>query len=141
MPNEITTQPGSQSTSPGASANALTPLPGSVSISRVWWRPPLEVIREFTESAVAGRNIRMFAVDGNQVVGWCDIFVGEKPGFEHAGSLGMGVLKSYRRQGFGYRSVRAAIDLAWDDGLRRVELEVFLKSCGNLPLHEVRLRT
>ena len=89
MPNEITIQPGSQATSPGASANALTPLPGSESISRVWWRPPLAVIREFTESAVAGRNIRMFAVDGNQVVGWCDIFVGEKPGFEHAGSLGL----------------------------------------------------
>ena len=46
----------------------------------------------------------MFAVDGSHVVGWCDVFIGQKPGFEHAGNLGMGVLKSYRA---------GALDIDW----------------------------
>lgn len=63
------------------------------------------------------------------------VFIGQKPGFEHAGNLGMGVLKSYRRQGLGYRLVRAAIDLVWDEGLTRVELEVFASNTAAISLY------
>ena len=134
MPREIIIQPGSVDL-----VESFHACFDSVARERVHLAsiaaPPLEVIREFTLNAVKGRDIRMFAVDGTRVVGWCDIFVGDKPGFEHAGSLGMGVLKSYRRQGLGNRLVQAAIDLAWDEGLTRVELEVFASNNAAISLY------
>ena len=134
MPSKITVQPGSIDL-----AESFHECFQSVAMERVHLAslvaPSLEAIREFTVKAAEGQNIRMFAVDGSHVVGWCDIFVGEKPGFEHAGSLGMGVLKSYRRQGLGYRLVRAAIDLVWEQGLTRVELEVFASNTAAISLY------
>jgi len=97
--------------------------------------PPLEAIREFTEKASEGRDAQMFAVDRRQVVGWCDIFTTELPGFEHTGSLGMGVLQAYRRQGLGNRLARATIDIAWNEGLTRIELEVFASNSAAIALY------
>lgn len=134
MPSKITIQPGSADL-----AKRFHECFESVARERVHLAslvaPSLEAIREFTVKAAEGRNIRMFAVDGSHVVGWCDVFIGQKPGFEHAGNLGMGVLKSYRRQGLGYRLVRAAIDLVRDEDLTRIELEVFASNTAAISLY------
>jgi len=134
MPNEITIQPGSIDL-----VESFHECFESVARERVHLAslsaPTLEAIREFTLKAVEGRNIRLFAVDGTRVVGWCDIFVGDKSGFEHAGSLGMGVLKAYRRQGLGYRLVQAALGSAWDEAITRIELEVFASNIAAISLY------
>ena len=58
--------------------------------------PSFEAVKEFTQKAVDGEIIRLFAVQENIVVGSCDIIPSEREGFRHAGTLGIGVLGEHR---------------------------------------------
>jgi ribosomal protein S18 acetylase RimI-like enzyme len=64
------------------------------------------------------------ALDGERVVGWCEVRREALPGREHSGSLGVGVRAAYRRQGLGRRLMQAAIANAWERGFARIELWV-----------------
>jgi RimJ/RimL family protein N-acetyltransferase len=64
------------------------------------------------------------ALDGERVVGWCDIATPRPQSQQHLGELGMGLLPQARGRGLGSRLLRAAIDKAWQNGLTRVELTV-----------------
>ena len=78
-----------------------------------------------------------FAIDGEKVVGWCDIFAGYHEGLTHAGTLGMGVLKDYRGQGIGRALIRMTIKHAKEIcGLEKVELEVFKSNTAAIALYE-----
>src|SRR5204863_2187659 len=74
--------------------------------------PPADAVREFIRSAIARRVPQFVALDGNQVIGWCDVFPNEREGCSHAGRLGMGLLPEYRRQGTGRRLAEKTIALA-----------------------------
>jgi RimJ/RimL family protein N-acetyltransferase len=87
--------------------------------------PPLEDARTFTRENIARGNAHFVAVDGGRVVGWCDIVPSKREAFVHCGTLGMGLLAEYRGRGLGLRLLRAALDKAQQNGLERVELEVF----------------
>jgi ribosomal protein S18 acetylase RimI-like enzyme len=84
---------------------------------------PLERIAGFVRESVAQDAIQFFALDGDRVVGWADIFPGWAQAVRHCGSLGMGVLPGYRGRGLGRRLLAACIDKAWRQGLTRIELE------------------
>lgn len=84
---------------------------------------PLERIVGFVRDSVAQDAIQFFALDGERVVGWADIFPGWAHAVRHCGSLGMGVLAGYRGRGLGRRLLAACIDKAWRQGLTRIELE------------------
>lgn len=85
---------------------------------------PLQRIIDFVRGSVATDAIQFFALDGQSVVGWADIFPHWAPALNHRGSLGMGVLPRYRGQGLGQRLLETCIDKAWRKGLTRIELEV-----------------
>jgi ribosomal protein S18 acetylase RimI-like enzyme len=98
--------------------------------------PALDAVREFLHSIIAGDGVQFVAVNMGKVVGWCDIIPNKREGFQHNGSLGMGVLKAYRRKGIGEQLASAAIKSARKMGLERVELEVFASNIPAVKLYE-----
>jgi len=98
--------------------------------------PPLEKARAWLMKSLERGEIRLIALDGSRVVGWCDIGVSEHEGFTHAGRLGMGVLKEYRGQGIGSRLLEETLSETRDRGLERVELDVFASNVPAIRLYE-----
>lgn len=96
----------------------------------------MNAIRDFTEKGLAAGNIRLVALDGAAVVGWCDIARAEREGFRHCGTLGMGVSVAYRGKGIGRRLIEAAIDGARRNGLERVELTVYASNGPAISLYQ-----
>jgi ribosomal protein S18 acetylase RimI-like enzyme len=85
---------------------------------------PLERIAGFVRDSVSNDAIQFFALDGNEVVGWADIFPAWAHAVSHCGTLGMGVHPDYRSKGLGKRLLKACIDKAWAKGITRIVLEV-----------------
>jgi len=61
--------------------------------------PSLESSREYVLSNIRDGVPQFVALDGDEVVGWCDISPGKREGFTHCGTLGMGLIRGYRRRG------------------------------------------
>jgi DNA-binding MarR family transcriptional regulator len=53
--------------------------------------PAIEATRAFVQHNIATGEIQLVALDGSEVVGWCDIVSRPMEGFEHVGALGMGL--------------------------------------------------
>ena len=87
--------------------------------------PPIEDVRKFVERVRDRGAAQVVAIDGDRVVGWCDIVRRSGEGFEHSGVLGMGLLEEYRERGLGARLLEAALQRAREAGLERVELAVW----------------
>ncbi len=98
--------------------------------------PPAEAVREFIRSAIARRVPQFVALDGNQVIGWCDVFPNERDGSTHVGRLGMGLLPEYRGQGSGRRLAEKTIALAREIGLERIELDVYASNKPAIALYQ-----
>ncbi|MCA0175885.1 MAG: GNAT family N-acetyltransferase [Proteobacteria bacterium] len=97
---------------------------------------PLARIEAFVQESVAHDAVQFFALDGERVVGWADIFPAWAHAVAHRGTLGMGVHPAYRRQGLGRRLLSACIDKAWHQGLTRIELEVRTDNDDAIRLYE-----
>lgn len=85
---------------------------------------PLERITGFVRDSVSSDAVQFMAMDGDQVVGWADVFPGWAHAVTHCGSLGMGLLPAWRGQGIGTRLLQACIDKATRKGITRITLEV-----------------
>jgi ribosomal protein S18 acetylase RimI-like enzyme len=97
---------------------------------------PKEESLKFVRKLAAGAGVQYFALDGKEVVGWCDITRPEFQGFEHSGSLGMGVLKEYRGRGIGKSLLRETMSAAVKMGISRIGLEVFSDNEAAIKLYE-----
>jgi len=70
-------------------------------------------------------NAPMFvAMDGEQMVGWCEVSVSDLPLCRHNGLLSMGVTEAFRRQGVGTHLINKCLAVARSHGFERVELSV-----------------
>jgi RimJ/RimL family protein N-acetyltransferase len=69
------------------------------------------------------------AVEGDEVLGWCDIIPRVGGAVAHAGTLGIGLKTSARGKGLGAQLMHATIHAAWVRGFTRVQLDV---RCDNL---------
>ena len=98
--------------------------------------PPLERIEDFVRESVKNNVAQYVAVDGPAVVGWCDVFPDQAEAFKHRGSLGMGVLASYRGRGIGKQLMVATLAHARQNGIVRVELEVRADNVSAIKLYE-----
>ena len=98
--------------------------------------PPLESTRQFVLSSLDKGNIHLMALDGGQVVGWCDVSRLERDGFRHCGRLGMGLLPAYRGRGIGRRLMESAVSRARETDLQRVELDVYASNGAAIALYE-----
>lgn len=101
--------------------------------------PPLEQVRHLALGSLAkGGNVHLMALDGSDIVGWCDITRIERAAFAHCGGLGMGLLPAYRGRGIGKSLLSAALAAAWAQGMTRVELTVYASNTGAIALYEKR---
>lgn len=73
------------------------------------------------------------------VVGWCNIHVApdnpHRPGFNHVGVLGMGLIETYRGKGLGTQMMQACFDWSGRVGLERIELQVYASNTGAIGLY------
>lgn len=98
---------------------------------------PRDATREFVDKVVEKRMAQYLAVEGDTVVGWCDILPKPWEGMAHVGTLGMGVVAEYRGQGLGSRLLQVTEDHARDRNLlEKIELEVFESNRPAIWLYE-----
>ena len=102
---------------------------------RLTQAPPVEGSRDFIAANIASGNPQYVALDGDRVVGWCDICRSDEPGSEHCGSLGMGLLASHRGMGIGGNLLAATINAARGH-FERVELDVYSANTSAIALYE-----
>ena len=97
---------------------------------------PLEATRQFVASVTAGGGVQRVALDGADVVGWCDVQRSPFEGFRHVGVLGIGLLPGHRGSGTGAALLERTLAAAAGAGIRRVELEVFASNSRARQLFE-----
>ena len=98
--------------------------------------PPAESVEQFVKKNIENKVPQVFALDGEEVVGWADIFPHTRKTVDHRGMLGMGVLPPYRGQGIGSFLLKEVIELARTRGLEKVELEVYASNIGAQALYK-----
>ena len=98
--------------------------------------PPLERIKGVLRDSVTSGASQFLALDGTQVVGWCDIFPHGQPATRHCGSLGIGLLPSHRGLSIGQRLMSTCILEAQGKGITRVELEVRADNAQAVKLYQ-----
>ncbi len=98
--------------------------------------PPLNTTRDFVLQNINGNWPHLVAMHDGKIIGWCDISALDRPVFAHIGSLGIGVLASYRGQGVGKALMNAALQKAKLKGLTRIELTVRESNTSAISLYE-----
>ena len=105
------------------------------SFLRLTQAPPLERSRAFISGNLANGNPQFVAVDGMDLVGWCDICRSSEDGSTHCGWLGMGLLPSHRSLGIGSNLLAATLNAA-RARFERIELEVYASNSAAIALYE-----
>lgn len=98
--------------------------------------PPLDQVRAFVHQSVANDSAQFVALDGETVVGWCDIFAHWAHAVRHCGTLGIGVQAPYRGRGIGRQLLAACIDKAKAKGITRIVLEARADNARAIGLYE-----
>jgi ribosomal protein S18 acetylase RimI-like enzyme len=97
---------------------------------------PLSETRAFLQRIEKENLPQLVAVSNDRIVGWCDIVPKEGPGFSHVGTLGVGVLKDWRRRGLGRKLIEECLALARASNLEKVELVVYSDNLVAIRLYE-----
>ncbi|PKK88997.1 MAG: GNAT family N-acetyltransferase [Candidatus Wallbacteria bacterium HGW-Wallbacteria-1] len=98
---------------------------------------PLASTLEFIGFVIENNLAQYFAVQGEKVIGWCDIMPKGFEGLNHVGVLGMGLLPEFRGLGLGRKLMDITLAHARDvNGLEKVELEVFATNTAGIRLYE-----
>ena len=97
----------------------------------------LESTRDFIHIIEVNDFAQYYALDGEKVVGWCDIIPKKIEGFTHVGILGIGLLPDYRHQGIGSMLLKKTIEHAKErNNIEKVELEVFESNINAIKFYE-----
>lgn len=97
--------------------------------------PPAESVEQFVKKNIVNKVPQVFAIDGDEVIGWADISPLSRKTIDHRGMLGMGVHPSHRGKGIGSLLLKEVIEKAKERGLEKVELEVYASNSGALALY------
>ncbi len=98
--------------------------------------PPFENVSSFQSHLIAQNGAVYYAIDHDQVVGWCDVIPEENPRQSHRGGLGMGLLPEYRGQGLGSKLLSSVLDHAKKTELEKVELHVYTSNIPAVALYK-----
>ena len=99
--------------------------------------PPLNEVRRTILKKLRDKETQMVAMDGEKMVGWCNIRPDTRPGTSHVGHLYMGVLRDYRAKGIGARLLEES--LAHAEKARKfesVQLEVYYSNYRAINLYK-----
>ncbi len=95
-----------------------------------------EQTKTFLEKVISGHFSQFFAIENNQVIGWCDVIPKEQELHKHVGVLGMGIISGYRNKGIGTELINRSISFARSQGIERIELEVYANNLTAQKLYE-----
>ena len=98
--------------------------------------PPQEQSFDFYRNIVARDLCQFVALDGDRVIGWCDILPLMGEARAHIGTMGIGLLPEYRHRGLGARLMQASLAKAWAKGQTRIELTVRVDNANAKALYE-----
>lgn len=98
--------------------------------------PPIEKTRAFVADNIANGVPQFVAVEGETVVGWCDIKPGWPHSMRHCGGVGIGILPAYRGRGLGEQLLRITIAAAQQRGITRIELATRIDNLRAIKLYE-----
>lgn len=98
--------------------------------------PPLEKVASFQRNLISKNGPVYYALSGDKVVGWCDVFPEENPRQRHRGGLGMGILPEFRSKGIGSQLLHKVIAHAKTFGLEKVELNVYTSNVSAIALYK-----
>lgn len=98
--------------------------------------PPLEKVTSFQSDLISKNGPVYYALNGDKVVGWCDVFPEENPRQSHRGGLGMGILPEYRGKGIGSQLLQKVIEHAKTFGLEKIELNVYTSNVSAVALYK-----
>lgn len=97
--------------------------------------PPVERTRSFIQDNLIKGNPQFVALEGENVVGWCDICRDKEPGSDHCGALGMGLLASHRGMGIGTKLLAKTLTAA-RGRFERIELDVYSSNTSAMALYQ-----
>lgn len=98
--------------------------------------PPLESVSSFQNSLITKNSPVYYAVNNENVVGWCDVCPLQNPRQSHRGYLGMGLIPEFRGQGLGSKLLSSVLDHAKKSGLEKVELHVYTSNLPAIALYK-----
>ncbi len=98
--------------------------------------PPLANSIDFYCGVISSGFPHFVALDGDRVVGWCDVSPVYGHSREHVGVLGIALVPEARGRGLGTRLLEAAIGRSWERGLTRIELSVRTDNAPARALYE-----
>ncbi|MDQ8201293.1 GNAT family protein [Pelagicoccus enzymogenes] len=98
--------------------------------------PEIGSTRAFIREIIQNNWTQIFAIDGNEVVGWCDILPYSREGITHVGHLGMGVTLAHRNKKIGTELMDRALTDAFHKGLERIELDVMASNDRAIALYQ-----
>lgn len=98
--------------------------------------PPFEKVAKFQRELIEKNGPAYYAIQGEQVVGWCDVFPYDNPRQSHRGALGMGLLPEYRGKGIGSALVNEVLNHSKRFGLEKVELHVYTSNESAIALYK-----
>jgi RimJ/RimL family protein N-acetyltransferase len=96
--------------------------------------PPIDEVRQFVIDNIERGHPQYVALQGGEVVGWCDVVPKTGPAHVHCGVLGMGLLPTFR--GLGTALITATLQEASRYGIIRFELTVHADNIHAIKLYE-----
>jgi RimJ/RimL family protein N-acetyltransferase len=98
--------------------------------------PPIDQVRKYVCDNIAKGLPQFVALEGGEVVGYCEIDRSHFPAHAHSGALDMALLPAYRGHGHGHQLIEVALADAGRLGLTRVGLSVFADNGRAIALYE-----
>lgn len=98
--------------------------------------PEIESTRKYLEEITTKNWTQFFAIESDQLVGWCDIIPYSYKGCRHVAHMGLGVIPSHRRQGIGEKLLCTSIKDAFSKGIQRIEMDVFSSNLSAIALYQ-----
>ncbi len=87
--------------------------------------PPIEQLAAMVRANIARGSPHLVLVDGDLVVGWCNIFPVGRPVQAHVGFVAMGLRPEWRDKGLGTNLMQQALAASDAYGFTRIELTVY----------------
>ncbi len=96
----------------------------------------LDQTTQYVSNNIANNYAQYVADLGGEIIGWADIVPGQRESTRHCGGLGIGILKAYRGQGVGGQLLANVIRHSWDNGLTRLQLDVYSDNHRAIALYQ-----
>ena len=97
--------------------------------------PSAAQVRRFVLGNIEHGHAQFVALDGKQVVGWCDVIPKARATLRHGGTLGMGMAATHRGAGIGTRLLERTLVAATANGITRIELIVRVDNKAAITLY------